>query len=85
MGNGVELGFEIAIGFVLFIVVCVIGIVVLGLLVRIPIWFCEAVAKEWKWRTSKEGIAYFKEKYFHVTVAIAFFFILLLIASLFTR
>lgn len=44
--NGVEFGFEIALGFVLFAVVCITALAVLGLVVRLPIWFLRKLSKE---------------------------------------
>jgi hypothetical protein len=85
IGNGVELGFEIALGFVLFGVVCVIGLVLLGLLIRIPIWFYETVVKELRYAFSPKGRKAVRDGIAYSIIGLALVIALIFVASLFFR
>jgi hypothetical protein len=83
--GGVELGFEIALGFVLFAVACVTAVIFLGLLIRIAIWFCETLVKELRQMLSSEGRKKLRTSAVHTLIGIALFAALLLVASLFSK
>jgi hypothetical protein len=83
--DGVALGFEIALGFVLFVVVCVVGFFVLGLLIRIPIWFCERVAKELRQAFSPQGRRNMRTAAVYFLTGLGLVVALLFVASLFFK
>ena len=83
--NGVALGFEIAVGFVLFAVVCIVVVIFIGFLNHIPIWFGETLAKESRVIFSAEGRKRLRTSAVHTLMGIALFAALLLLASLFSK
>jgi hypothetical protein len=85
MANGIQLGFEIALGFVLFAVVCVVAILLIGLLIRIPAWSYEALTKELRKAFSPEGRKKLRTSSVHTLIGVALFAALLLVASLFSK